>query len=88
MSGLSEVLRKTAFKLIFIGDIYFDTSKCRLQETNVAFVVPVTVIGRLSFFVPLFLGTLRDEKRCNGGNMHGGGIVEKRDRGPSCCDQL
>ena len=31
MSGLSVVLRKTTFKLIFIGDIYFDTSKCRLR---------------------------------------------------------
>ena len=28
MSGLSVVLRKIAFKLIFIG--YFDISKCRL----------------------------------------------------------
>ena len=57
MSGLSTVLRKTAFKLILISYLYFDTSKCRPRGDQGSLSRPVTVTVRLSFsffpFLPL-----------------------------------
>jgi hypothetical protein len=36
-----------------------------------------------SFFFPL-----SNLMRWNGGYIHGGGLVDERDRGPSCCEQF
>ena len=40
--------------------------------------------NRLSSF--LFLTSFLIIQRWNGGNIHGGGLVEERDRGLSCCE--
>ena len=39
-------------------------------------------------FATLFLFSQKNIERWNGGNIHGGRLVEERDQGPSCCEQF